>query len=42
VCEYVTEWNVVPHGVRKLNKQALDCEICDYVVIASQALSNYQ
>jgi len=24
VCEYVTECNVAPPGVRKLNKQALD------------------
>jgi len=30
VCEYVTECNVAPPGVRKLNKQALDC---GYVVI---------
>jgi len=24
VCEYVTECNVVPRGVRKLNKEAVD------------------
>ena len=30
VCEYVTECNVAPPGVRKLNKQALDF---GYVVI---------
>jgi len=24
VCEYVTECNVMPPGVRKLNKQAVD------------------
>jgi len=24
VCEYVTEYNVAPPGVRKLNKQAVD------------------
>ena len=31
VCEYVTECNVVPPGVRKLNMQAFDF---GYVVIA--------
>jgi len=30
VCEYVTECNVAPPGVRKLNKQAVDF---GYVVI---------
>jgi len=30
VCEYVTECNVVPPGLRKLNKQAVDF---GYVVI---------
>ena len=30
VCEYMTECNVVPPGVRKLNKQAVDLT---YVVI---------
>jgi len=24
VCEYVTDCNMAPHGVRKLSKQALD------------------